>query len=73
MSIGCTRDKVYTQAESDLAKLKSWFDHNDLTVNIIKTKHLPIFFRADSGPNFKSLKIHSCGDLRSHVERVENY
>ena len=79
VSTGCTWDEAYNQASSDLAKIKNWFDHNTLTVNIGKTKHLPIYIRADMDPGPRVLRMHSCGDPSSAtcgcgiVERVEQY
>jgi hypothetical protein len=79
VSYGRDWNEVYARAASDLAKVKNWFDHNVLTVNVDKTKCLPIYFRSDSGPGQRVLKIHSCGDLQSSdcgcgvIEQVAQY
>lgn len=43
VSYGRTWDETFYQASSDLSKLKKWMDQNTLTVNVLKTKALPIF------------------------------
>lgn len=79
VSMGCTWDEVYSRATEDLAKVKTWFDHNTLTVNIDKTKCLPIYARNDADPGPRTLRLHSCGDPRSvtcgcgTIERVAHY
>lgn len=79
VSSGCSWDSAYEQASSDLLCIKNWMDHNTLTVNVAKTKTLPIFFRTNSDPGQKMLKMHSCGDPRAaacdcdNIERVEQY
>nr|QQJ42582.1 chitinase 6-2 [Sogatella furcifera] len=65
VSTGSSWDEVYERASSDLLKIKTWFDQNTLSLNVKKTKFLPIFFRQDGDPGLRRLAIHSCGDLRS--------
>lgn len=79
VSTGGTWDEVYMQASQDLMNIKSWFDFNSLTVNISKTKCLPIFKRVDGDPGPRTLRLHSCADSLSvncgceTVERVDQY
>lgn len=79
VSTGCTWDETFSRASIDLTKIKNWFDHNSLTVNIGKTKCMPIFTNKLHEPGLRSLKMHSCGDPRSTtcscgvIERVTQY
>jgi hypothetical protein len=79
VSVGRTWDEAFARASLDLLKLKSWFDQNVLTVNIAKTKCLPVYFRKDSGPERQVLRMHSCGDHRAvacgceEIEKVKEY
>lgn len=65
VTVGNSWDSVYSLASRELIKLKNWFDHNSLTLNVNKTKCLPIFLRADYGPGQRSLTLHSCGSSES--------
>lgn len=79
VSNGCAWDDVFDQASSDLLIIKNWFDYNTLTLNISKTKCMPIFFKTESDPGPRRLYLHSCGDPLSRacgcdvIERVEQY
>jgi hypothetical protein len=79
VSTGCTWDEVFTNASLDLSRLKNWFDHNSLTVNVTKTKYLPFYFQPISDPGPRVLRMHSCGDPQSvtcgcgEVGRVDQY
>lgn len=79
VSYGSTWDEAYDRASSDLINIKNWFDHNILSLNVDKTKYLPIYFKNVSGPGQRMLKMHSCGDPRSAscrcntIERVNQY
>ncbi|XP_039287857.1 solute carrier family 22 member 13 [Nilaparvata lugens] len=42
VSTGKLWDDAYRNATADLSRIKAWFDHNSLTVNISKTKYMPI-------------------------------
>ncbi|KAG8323674.1 hypothetical protein J6590_001417 [Homalodisca vitripennis] len=71
---GDTWEEAYDHASLDLMKIKNWFDHNVVSVNVDKTKHLPIFMKNDPGP-----RTHFCGDHHviacgcGTIERVEQY
>lgn len=79
VSTGSTWDEAYDRAMQDLIKIKNWLDHNTLSLNIKKTKCLPIYIRNDSGPGQRTLKLHLCGNPRSNdcacneIEPVEQY
>jgi hypothetical protein len=79
VSSGCTWDEAYENAEADLIKIKRWLDQNTLTLNVSKTKHLPIFFKSGCDPGRRRLALHTCNGLRSAacdcslIERVEKY
>ena len=79
VSSGRTWDEAFSKASSDLAKLLKWFSGNILTVNVSKTKYMPMFLKIDSDPGPRVLRMHSCGDPWSVscgcgiVERVEQY
>lgn len=76
---GRTWDETFNRASIDLTKVKNWFDNNTLSVNISKTKCLPIHLRQDCGPGALTLRMHSCGVSESDacgcaiIERVEQY
>lgn len=64
-------DEVLDLAASDLAKLKSWFDHNTLAVSEDKTKCLPIHFKNNSGTGQRSVRDQrTVGDLRQRCDRT---
>ncbi|KAG8324721.1 hypothetical protein J6590_085449 [Homalodisca vitripennis] len=69
--------EAHDHASLDLIIIKNWFDHSVLSVNVAKTKHLPIFMKNDLEP--RTLKIYSCGDHRAiafgcgTIERVEQH
>lgn len=66
-------------ASIDLSKIKNWFDHNSLTVNVEKTKFMPIVTRNQADPGSLILTMHSCNNPRSAgcncsmIERVDHY
>lgn len=71
---------VYESAKKDLCLLKTWFTDNVLTMNINKTKCMPIALRPVSEPPADlELVLHSCGELNSDtcncqiVEKVTQY
>jgi hypothetical protein len=71
-------EEVYDSAERGLASVKRWFDQNRLTINLQKTKCLPISIRADGDPVDRCLRLHVCGAPRECitcecVERVSEY
>jgi hypothetical protein len=79
VSSGCAWDEAYQRAGEDLVRIKRWLDQNTLTLNIEKTKYIPIFFRNNSDPAPRRLTLHTCDDLQSVtcncnvIERVEKY
>jgi hypothetical protein len=69
---------VYDNAERGLLAAKRWFDQNRLTVNLNKTKHMPISLRADFDPPDLQLRLHTCGGVNGCVtcecvQRVTEY
>jgi hypothetical protein len=76
---GKTWETVFPNAERAIAKIKHWFDQNVLTLNIGKTKFMPISLR-DCGDTLNDeLKIHSCGTVMNNqcncpaIARVREY
>lgn len=77
---GDSWEEVFQTASFDLAAIKLWFDQNILTMNVSKTKFLPIALRTGSEPpvNLK-LTLHSCGNVTNvccdcqSIERVDHY
>jgi hypothetical protein len=76
---GSTWDEVYSKASTDLIKIKKWLNRNVLSLNVSKTKCLPIFTRRDADPGGRELRLHVCGGPQSLacncavIERVEEY
>jgi hypothetical protein len=74
---GCSWTEAFEHASSDLVKVKGWLDNNVLSINIGKTKCLPIYLRG--GPGSSVLKMHLCGDPQSEtcicecVQQVTQY
>lgn len=71
---------VFNTANQDLKKIKNWFDQNTLTMNVTKTKCLPIALRQSSEPPKElKLKLHTCDrEIRvdcdcQEIERVVEY
>jgi hypothetical protein len=79
ISTGREWEEVYETATMDLSKIKNWFDHNSLTVNLSKTKYMPIVTRNQSDPGSRQVRMHSCRDVVSSVcdcgtiKRVDQY
>lgn len=80
VSVGSTWPEVFDTASRDLFKIKTWFDDNILTMNVDKTKCMPIVLRAGGEPPADLVvKLHSCGDTASTtclcqaIERVTHY
>lgn len=79
VSTGSTWEEAYMSASIDLSKIKNWFDHNSLTVNVEKTKFMPIVTRNQADPGSLILTMHSCNNPRSAgcncsmIERVDHY
>ncbi|KAG8314485.1 hypothetical protein J6590_092167 [Homalodisca vitripennis] len=55
-------EEVMDVAERGLLTVKPWFYQCRLTVNITKTKCMPISIRADGDPFVFKLRLHTCGD-----------
>lgn len=53
-------NEVYSRAESDMRKLKLWFDQNTLTLNISKTKCLVVSLRDVAECDQRNIKVHTC-------------
>ncbi|KAG8292107.1 hypothetical protein J6590_046927 [Homalodisca vitripennis] len=73
-------EEVYRVAAGELALVKRWFDENILTMNVSKTKCMPISLRsAGEPPVDMGLVLHSCGDTNSGscdcwvLQRVNQY
>ncbi len=62
----------------DLSLMKKWFDQNCLTLNVSKTKFMPISLR-DPGEVVNEIKLHTCGNTRNAncnckvIEKVNSY
>lgn len=76
---GDSWEDVKCTAERVLELVKTWFDQNILSLNVLKTKFLPISLAPKSDPNFNYLTLHSCGNLQNDfcqceiIERVDCY
>lgn len=69
LSTGCTWNDEYAQASLNLAKLKSWFDHDTLTINIEKTNFMTICYRTNRDPVLEGCGYTPVGSQgRLHVE-----
>jgi hypothetical protein len=77
---GNSWEDVYGHASNGLVTMKKWFDENILSMNVQKTKIMPIFLRKGGAPpdNLK-LKLHMCtgtvsGDCScAIIDRVDCY
>lgn len=63
---------VKYNAQSDLVILKKWLDQNYLSLNVSKTKFLPIALNINSDYPFESLSIHNCGNHLNSTCRCES-
>lgn len=57
--------EVFDKTANDLAVLKTWFDQNVLTLNVTKTKYMPIYLRNRNDMMDLTLKLHTCGNTRN--------
>jgi hypothetical protein len=79
VSFGVTWEDAFRQATKDLFSIRMWLDQNKLTLNVEKTKYLPIYFRVNSVPEQEILRLHSCNNYLSVtcncevLRRVEQY
>lgn len=76
VSFGGTWDESYDQASKDLIKVQSWMVNNTLSLNINKTKYLPMFLLNEDDPGNRVLLLHSCGEFTCRygiIERVDQY
>lgn len=77
---GNTWDQTFNAAQTDMFLIQKWFSQNVLSMNVLKTKYMPIFLRQSSEPpaNLR-LVMHVCGDPSIstcgclHLERVDHY
>ena len=60
--VGKNWDSVVNQAQQDLSLIKTWLDQNILTLNIAKTKVMPISLSNRTDPNFNGIYLHTCGN-----------
>lgn len=71
--------KLFDNASKDLAVVKKWFDNNTLTLNVSKTKFLPISLRDRGDILYDNIRIHTCGNTSSLtcgcniIEQVSSY
>ncbi|XP_039298109.1 protein diaphanous [Nilaparvata lugens] len=66
VSFGSTWEDAFEMAAKDLLQVKKWLDQNKLTLNVDKTKYLPIYSKINSAPSQDlDLKLHSCDDYKS--------
>jgi hypothetical protein len=76
---GSSWEETYRKANADINKLKTWFDQNVLTLNILKTKYLQLSLRPVPDQPAACLKMHTCGDVYrfdchcQHLEKVKFY
>lgn len=77
---GNTWEEVYRNASYDLSAIKLWFDQNILTMNVSKTKCLPIALRTNAEPPvYLKIKLHICGNIGNlscncqNIESVNSY
>ena len=76
---GATWEEVKNKAEFDLYTLKKWLDQNVLSLNVTKTKFMPISLRKLNEYKLENLTIHVCGSHRnnsclcSKIEKVDSY
>lgn len=64
---GSSWEESVRQAEMGLLAVKRWFDQSRLSVNLSKTKCMPISIRADCDPGNVELRLHSCGGQQGCV------
>lgn len=77
---GDTWKETYQRASTSLTLIKLWFEQNVLSMNVSKTKFLPIALRTGGEPP-EDLRVvlHSCGNTLSttcnchSIERVDQY
>jgi hypothetical protein len=65
---GSDWEEVTESATRDLSLVKRWFDQNSLTVNVSKTKFLPIALRSNLNTNIERLKLHTCDLNTNHCQ-----
>jgi len=77
---GKTWVEVFLNATHDISIIKKWFDSNILTMNISKTKCLPIVLRRGAEPPADlRVRVHACGDPADTdcacqtIEMVDSY
>lgn len=71
-------NKLTDKITNDLTVIKKWFDQNCLTLNVSKTKCLPISLR-NAGGYMKEMKLHACDNINNQtcschvIEYVSSY
>lgn len=71
---GKTWKEVRLAAMHDLMILKQWFDQNVLSLNVSKTKYLPLSLRPSSDYDLNDVIIHTCNiynNLNCQCEAIE--
>lgn len=64
--------EVRLKALSDIMTLKTWMDQNLLSLNISKTKFLPLSLKPNSDYSLQDLVIHSCGNYLNNICTCES-
>jgi hypothetical protein len=62
---------VFEKANCALAKVKKWFDHNTLTLNLKKTKYMTITANEMKTPIDGEIIIHSCMKTKNLICKCE--
>ncbi len=76
---GKSWNEVRIAAMHDLMYLKTWFDQNILSLNVSKTKYLPISLRSRTDFNLNDIIIHMCNNYHNFncncesIEKVTSY
>lgn len=77
---GANWKEVFNSISRDIKIIKTWFDQNVLSMNISKTKYLPISLRKVAEPPADlKVVVHCCGDPDAArcgcqvIERVDHY
>ncbi|XP_039279696.1 uncharacterized protein LOC120350422 [Nilaparvata lugens] len=79
VSFGTTWEDAFSKATKDPFGVRKWLDQNKLTLNVDKTKYLPIYFKSNSSLVQEIIRLHSCDDYQSPtcdcgvLKRVEQY
>lgn len=55
--IGTSWQEIKQKLQTDLPKIKSWFDEMSLTINFEKTKYVPFSCNKSRNPNFQGIEL----------------